>query len=419
MKKTISIILTLVLLFSALSMTSLTAGAYAGYTQENICTWWDGKDIKFHAVDGAVSYLFYFIRVLPEGETAYSPISYNSLTFEIVDGKPDHFFIDGLANPNFGARNAVKLNDGTFTIRVENWLDAINSNFAYTYYIYARDQNNKEITKIQSDYVSGQGLINGYSSIGGIVKLSGVTDDGEAGTGTWITAEVIDCNIPVSDLRYTWKYYDTKDINHYYELYTPQGYTIPGSGEDTTLRGVDGSYVGKYARLVVTADGYDGAFYSPLFHFSNSLFTVSGTITSFLSDSDSIGVFLKKDDAGMPYMQYRSGNTAVYGFYNVTAGDYTLTITKKNHVSRAYSFSVSDNTTQDAKICPIGDADGNGKVNAADAKAAFQHGNEQKLIDDEYKIKCADVASPTNRVNSADAKAIFQHANEQKSLWTE
>ena len=109
-----------------------------------------------------------------------------------------------------------------------------------------------------------------------------------------------------------------------------------------------------------------------------------------------------------------------YSFENVPAGEYTLSVEKGNHVTREYTVSVSADTAQNVKICPIGDADSNGRVNSADAKRTSQHANGQidlKEIDP-YQFACADTAAPKNRINSADAKAISQHANAQKSLWT-
>ena len=146
--------------------------------------------------------------------------------------------------------------------------------------------------------------------------------------------------------------------------------------------------------------------------------TLSGTATSYLSDSEPVTIELVQG-VELKYSTTVTGNNASYSIPNVEEGTYTLWVMKKNHVKRSYKTVVNGDTTKDVKICPIGDADNNGRVNAADAKAAFQHGNEQKLIDDDYKFKCADVTSPKNRVNSADAKAIFQHANEQKFLWTD
>ena len=155
-------------------------------------------------------------------------------------------------------------------------------------------------------------------------------------------------------------------------------------------------------------------------------FTVSGKATSYKTNDGVDDVTLKLTGSDNNYTDEvivtasYSGIKAdtEYAFENVPAGNYVLSVAKGNHVTREYEVAVSADTTQDVKICPIGDADNNGRVNSADAKAAFLHGNDDKPITDAYKIACADVASPKKRVNSADAKGIFQHVNGQKSLWT-
>ena len=155
-------------------------------------------------------------------------------------------------------------------------------------------------------------------------------------------------------------------------------------------------------------------------------FTLSGKATSYKTNDGVDDVTLKLTGSDNNFTKevtvtatYKGVKADTdYSFENVPAGNYVLSVAKGNHVTREYEVAVSADTTQDVKICPIGDADNNGRVNSADAKAAFQHGNEQLEITDSYKFACADVVSPKKRVNSADAKAIFQHANEQKSLWT-
>ena len=146
--------------------------------------------------------------------------------------------------------------------------------------------------------------------------------------------------------------------------------------------------------------------------------TVSGGVTSYLNASDPVTVKIVNKSNGA-VVKSTTTTTGSYSISEVPNGSYILQASKHNHVDRDYSITVSGNTTQDVKICPIGDADNNGRVNAADAKAVFRHSNDENPITDSYKLACADVASPKNRVNSADAKAIFQHANEQKSLWTD
>lgn len=157
-------------------------------------------------------------------------------------------------------------------------------------------------------------------------------------------------------------------------------------------------------------------------------YTLSGTATSYKTNAGVDDVTLKLTGTDNNYTDTvtvtasYSGISAktAYAFENVPAGEYTLSVEKGNHVTREYTVAVSADTTQDVKICPIGDADNNGRVNSADAKRASQHANGQidlKTIDP-YQFACADAATPKNRINSADAKAISQHANAQKSLWT-
>ena len=197
------------------------------------------------------------------------------------------------------------------------------------------------------------------------------------------------------------------------------GYEFAESGLTGTMNGKDTSksiFIAKPKKTIYMSRWFTCDAEEPGF-------TVKAQLTSFLDKDDLLSAVLKKWEGGTlvaDTTKYTYGsNSASFTFSGLKAGKYRLTVKKKNHVTRDVDFTVSGNTTQNVKICPIGDADNNGKVNSADAKAVFQHGNEQKLITDEYKLQCADVASPKNRINSADAKAIFQHANEQKSLWVD
>ena len=199
-------------------------------------------------------------------------------------------------------------------------------------------------------------------------------------------------------------------------LYPDPGYEFGDDGENVTaaINGKPTTVSGRGQRIYVEHT------------FTCTANFLSGTVTSFLDSSDKVTVSLDSviSDGFFKLVDKAvfEGNSAAYRFGGLEKNvKYRLTVSKKNHVTRQYEFKIlfTDSKTLDVKICPIGDADNNGRVNAADAKAAFQHGNEQKLITDDYKFKCADVASPKDRINSADAKAIFRHANEQQSLWTE
>ena len=149
-------------------------------------------------------------------------------------------------------------------------------------------------------------------------------------------------------------------------------------------------------------------------------FTVSGTITSYLNNTDPITVQLLQSDS-VKYFSTVKGENANYILSNVTKGIYTLCVSKKNHVTRDYTVNVSGNKTQDVKICPLGDADGNGKVQAADAMKAYQHaqGNTDVQLSG-YAFQCADVApvgNPNGKVQAADAMVIYQQAQGKHSLF--
>lgn len=155
-------------------------------------------------------------------------------------------------------------------------------------------------------------------------------------------------------------------------------------------------------------------------------FTLSGTATSYKTNDGVDDVTLTLTGSDNNYTDTAtvtasySGNKAdtAYSFANVPAGNYVLSVAKGNHVTREYTVAVSADTTQDVKICPIGDADGNGRVNAADARKVFAKGNgDDEAITDAYALACADVSKPVNRINSADARAVFTHANGETSLW--
>ena len=128
-------------------------------------------------------------------------------------------------------------------------------------------------------------------------------------------------------------------------------------------------------------------------------YTVSGTATSYKTNDGVNDVTLKLTGSDNNYtdtVTVTASYTGVkadtaYSFENVPAGEYTLSVEKGNHVTREYTVSVSADTVQNVKICPIGDADSNGRVNSADAKRTSQHSNGQidlKEIDP-YQFACA------------------------------
>ena len=158
---------------------------------------------------------------------------------------------------------------------------------------------------------------------------------------------------------------------------------------------------------------------------SSGTYSISGSVTSYLSDTDVTSIILSKK-AGESYafqgVRTVSGNSGSYGFTGLSNGQYRLTVSKKNHVTRTYNVTILlGSKTQDVTINPKGDVDGNGKVQAADAMKAYQHAQgkaDAQLTD--YAFLCADVApvgEPNGKVQAADAMVIYQQAQGKHSLF--
>ena len=149
-----------------------------------------------------------------------------------------------------------------------------------------------------------------------------------------------------------------------------------------------------------------------------------GQVVSFHDDSD-VTVALFADGSAQP--QYtttvpageKSGGkyTAVYDIPEVAAGTYTVQVSKKNHVTREYTVTVTTGTkTQNAEIRLLGDANGDGRVNALDYTRLLKHANETQPLTDAYALKCSDV-NRDKRVNAMDYTRLLKHVNETQPLW--
>lgn len=146
--------------------------------------------------------------------------------------------------------------------------------------------------------------------------------------------------------------------------------------------------------------------------------TLSGTVKSYNSTTDPVTVQLfKSGSSAAAYNTTVKGNSASYTISGVAAGTYTMKVSKKNHVTREYSVTVSSGTkTQNAEIRLLGDVNGDGRVNTMDCTRLFKHVNKTQLLTDAYAQKCADT-NGDGRVNTMDCTALFKHVNKTKPLW--
>lgn len=145
--------------------------------------------------------------------------------------------------------------------------------------------------------------------------------------------------------------------------------------------------------------------------------TVSGTVTSFGGETDTVTVELwKAGAANAAYQTTVTGNSAAYSIAKVESGSYTMKVMKKNHVTREYAVEVADeNVAQDAKIHLLGDVNGDGKLAIADYGKVLRHVKGSALLTD-YEFLCADV-NGDGKLAVADYGKILRHVKNIAPLW--
>lgn len=75
------------------------------------------------------------------------------------------------------------------------------------------------------------------------------------------------------------------------------------------------------------------------------------------------------------------GISASYTISGVTPGTYTMKVSKKKHVTRQYTVTVTSGTkTQNAQIHLMGDVNGNGKISTADVNKINSHAKKVNLL---------------------------------------
>ena len=109
--------------------------------------------------------------------------------------------------------------------------------------------------------------------------------------------------------------------------------------------------------------------------------------------------------------------TAVYDIPSITAGTYTVQVSKKNHATREYTVTVGgDMKTLNAEIWLLGDVNGDGVVNIKDCSRLLKHVNKTQLLTDTYALKCANT-NGDSAVNIKDCSRLLKHVNKTQPLW--
>ena len=148
-----------------------------------------------------------------------------------------------------------------------------------------------------------------------------------------------------------------------------------------------------------------------------SVYTVSGTVTSFGDDADEIMIELIPEGlTETAYYVIVTGNTAKYNLLNVATGTYVMKVSKNNHVTRQYTVHVGNTTViQDVKIHLKGDINGDGRINVSDVGLANAHAKKVSTLEG-YQFDCANVNGDT-RITISDVGLLNAHAKKTSLLW--
>ena len=148
--------------------------------------------------------------------------------------------------------------------------------------------------------------------------------------------------------------------------------------------------------------------------------TVSGTIKSYGSASEAVTVTLLQGTSVIGSPQVLTGASGSvpysqnYSFPAVPAGDYTLKVEKKGHVTREYAVTVvSAPVVQDIKIYMLGDINEDGSINIQDVIRLLNHVNNSNTISD---TKHCDI-NKDGAVNIQDVIRLLNHVNNNQPLF--
>ncbi|MBQ6878261.1 MAG: DUF2012 domain-containing protein [Oscillospiraceae bacterium] len=139
-------------------------------------------------------------------------------------------------------------------------------------------------------------------------------------------------------------------------------------------------------------------------------FNVSGTVTSYLDANEKVTVELYEEGNAEPsYSATVTGNSGTYSFSEVPSGTYTMKVSKKGHVTKEISVTVTDgDVKQDVTINLYGDVNSDGYINPKDATLILQYSAE---FDVNPNLDAADV-NGDSYVNPKDATLILQYSAE-------
>ena len=200
------------------------------------------------------------------------------------------------------------------------------------------------------------------------------------------------------------------------------GFTAP-NGKQFKAWSVDGNEKAVGDKITVTANTTVTAVWEDI---PVVTYTVSGTATSFGSQTDDMTIqLIKSGESEAAYGAIVKGNTASYSIAGVAPGTYTMKVMKQNHVTREYTVTVgSSNVVQDVEIWLLGDVTGDGVVDISDATQIKRKYNGKTSIfgsadaeTETYRLIVANVYSSDDSIDITDAAQIKRYYNGKSSIF--
>ena len=193
------------------------------------------------------------------------------------------------------------------------------------------------------------------------------------------------------------------------------GYVYPKNNRNFK---VNGKSVNAWMEYENSEDGHVWQMYDSYMVFDPSARgTLSGTVKSFGSTTDPVTVQLfKSGSSAAAHSTSVKGNSASYTISGVAAGTYTMKVSKKNHVTREYTVTVTTGTkTQNAEIWLLGDVNADGIRDMTDVVQVCRRFNGKPSVFDKgnaatkaYRLKVADIYND-NSIDTTDFNQILRY----------
>ena len=217
------------------------------------------------------------------------------------------------------------------------------------------------------------------------------------------------------------KYY-TLDLRIGFEGGEEMGYVYPKNNRDFKI---NGKSVNAWMEYENSTDGHVWQMYdSYKIDDPNASGSVSGTVKSYNSTTDPVTVQLfKSGSSSASYNTTVKGNSVSYTISGITPGTYTMKVSKKNHVTREYTVSVTTGTkTQNAEIWLHGDVNGDGIRDMTDAVQITRKFNGKTSVFSKgdagtkaYRLKVANVYTDSS-IDTTDSGQIQRLFNGKSSV---